>query len=432
MINNQTHPFGPGGTVHSKGSVSRSDIDRAVAQVYSESDTQAGLTNEALYAQLGQRLQGQLDLFSRTEPLGNKQVRYNKAKRTARWAQQTLKVNGLIENVSRGRWRMTREGRKRLTRPLRGYMLLAFNTALGVGIWGDCRDMAEGLQEDITLCLTSPPYPLHKQRAYGNVAEGEYVDWLCAALEGVIERLCPGGNLVLILGNDIFESKSPARSLYIERLTLALVERFGLSLMDRLIWHNAAKPPGPVHWASIKRCQLNVAYEHVLWFSNDPHQAIADNRRVLQPHTERHKRLLAQGGVSVSRTSADGAYGVRAGQSYANATEGKIPRNVLSYGHTCASQRKYKARAAGLGLPVHGAPAPLELGRFLVNFLSDETGLDVDPMAGSFTFPLAAELEGRRWVASERMGEYTLGGATRFEQFFGFEANTDLRQLLNR
>ena len=73
--------------------------------------------------------------------------------------------------------------------------------------------------------------------------------------------------MALSLSNDIFEQGSPARSLYLERLTIALEDRLGLRLMDRLIW-KSNKPPGPYQWASKERMQLNTAYEPVLWFSN--------------------------------------------------------------------------------------------------------------------------------------------------------------------
>jgi hypothetical protein len=46
------------------------------------------------------------------------------------------------------------------------------------------------------------------------------------------------------ISNDIFIAKSPARSLYRERLVLALHDRLGLWKMDELIWENKSKPQG--------------------------------------------------------------------------------------------------------------------------------------------------------------------------------------------
>lgn len=84
-------------------------------------------------------------------------------------------------------------------------------------------------------------------------------------------------------------------------------------------------------------------------------------------------------------------------------------------GHTCASQRRYKRLASQSGLPVHGAPMPVSLARFLIRFLCPDDGLVADPMAGSMTTAEAAELEGRHWFCCERYLEYLAGGALRFK-----------------
>src|SRR3546814_19481809 len=92
--------------------------------------------------------------------------------------------------------------------------------------------------------MTSPPYPLAKPRRYGNVTEAQYVDWLCKTLEPVIKLLVPGGSICINVGNDVFMPNSPARSLYRERLIVALHDRFGLPKIDELTWE-APKAPRP-------------------------------------------------------------------------------------------------------------------------------------------------------------------------------------------
>lgn len=63
---------------------------------------------------------------------------------------------------------------------------------------------------------------------------------------------------------------------------------------------------------------------------------------------------------------------------------------------------------------------PLKLAEFLVTFLSEPGDLVVDGFAGSFTTARAAENLGRRWIATDIMAEYVMGGAVRFEQAQGF------------
>lgn len=303
--------------------IERSAIDTAVTRTYAEHG--GALTNAELYEAVAEDLGLQMELFT-----GASEGRdYNANARAARWSQQTLKTQGLIERVDRGRWRITAEGKHKLRRPVRGMHLVAFSTDLGVAVWGDCRDVIARIDERVTLCVTSPPYPIAKGRAYGRIAAEQYVDWLCGVLEGVVARLAPGGSIVLVLGNEVFENGCAARVPYIERLTLALIDRLGLWKMDALIWHNPSKAPGPVQYASKQRVQLNAGYETLLWLTNDPDQVRADNRRVLQPHSARHTALMAAGGEVRETCSQDGAYRLRPGRSFANVTPGRIPRNVL-------------------------------------------------------------------------------------------------------
>jgi len=378
------------------------------------------LSNDELYRVAVGRAGLDRTELAKTSPVGRDAQPRSLLKRRIRWHQQTLRHMGILHKVdgSRGIWELTELGRSRLRAIKDGAAVVACSTDLGVAIWANCSTVFARWNEPIFLALTSPPYPLRTPRAYGNPPVGDYVDFVCSTLEPIVRNLVPGGNVALSLG-DVFEPGLAAKSTYIEELTLALRQRLGLFLMNRIVWASN-KPPGPVQWASKKRVQLNEGYEFVLWFCNDPGQCIADNRRVLEPHAPAHLRLMASGGERGSRRSGDGAYRIREG-SFANVTAGRIPRNVFSIANQCASQRAYKRRAIELGLQTHGAPMPLSLARKLVRFLSDVDQLVVDPFAGSLTTAVACELEGRRWVATERVYDYVRGGAERFAAADGFD-----------
>jgi len=391
-------------------------IRQAVTAVYAEAGDRA-LNNDELYNRVADKLDMPAEAFNSREKIGRDGTLHSKAARTARWQQQTMRLRGLLEKVQgeRGTWQLTGKGKAKLTAAPAGQVLVAFSTELGVALWCDMKDGIQTLDDQITLYLSSPPYPLAKSRAYGNVGEQQYVDWLCQQIEGVVRCLRPGGSIVLNLSNDIFNKGQPDRSLYIERLVLALTDRFGLSLMDRLIWSNPSKAPGPVQWASLHRYHLNTGYEPVLWFTNDPTRVIANNQAVLQPHSERHQALIDRGGERRTTNNADGAYRLRAGRSFARATEGTIPKNVLEIGHRCRSQQAYKNYCRQHGLPVHGAPMPYRLVDLLVRWLSNKGDLVADGMAGSLTVPLAAETHERYWWAFDLNAEYLLGGMSRFD-----------------
>ena len=379
------------------------------------------LTNNELYRMAASRAGIDAALLDEKAPIGRAGLKRSIVKRAIRWHQQTLRQLGLIEHVegSRAVWELTEAGRQKLRKVRDGVAVLGFSTDLGVAIWSNCNRVFDRWDEPIFLALTSPPYPLRTPRAYGNPPIEEYIDFICRIIEPIVRNLVPGGNVALSLSNDIFESKSPARSLYLEKLTIALCERLGLHLMDRLVWESN-KPPSPLQWASKERMQLNAGYEPVLWFCNDPINCIADNRRVLEPHTEAHKKLIAKGGEQRIASNGDGAYRIHHG-SYGNPTEGRIPRNVVHVSNHCASQRAYKRMAKALGLQAHGATMPLEFARKLIKFMTDVGQLVVDPCGGSMTTSLACELEGRAWATTDVVFDYVRGGAERFAQFRGYD-----------
>lgn len=393
------------------------DLFKSVQQAYAK----GAVSNDKLYDHLvSEGVLTSTDFEERT-PVGRSGKKYQCTKRRVRWIQQTLRQAGLLESAGRrGHWQLTPAGRSGLSPAAPNRVLVAFCTKLGVALWADCHQAFAGLDEPLHLIFTSPPYPLAKARAYGNVSEIQYVDWLCGALEPVVKKLVRGGSLVLNISQDIFVHKSPERSLYPERLLLALNDRLGLKLLDRNVWTNPCRPPGPIQWASKSRVHLNAAWEPVYWLSNDPHLVRANNQRVLEPHSEAHLKLIARGGETSARVSGDGAHRVRVG-AYGRETAGRIPRNLQSVRHNCADQDRYKAYCRAHGLPTHGASMPLKLAKMYVEFLTEPGDLVADPFGGSMTTAKACEELGRQWITAEMMGQYLQGAASRFHGFEGFE-----------
>lgn len=379
--------------------------------------------NSDLYLAVARKAGIPPEQFNEREPVGKAGQKHNLLKRKIRWYQQDLKHRGLVERVDgeRGLWQLTDAGEKKLRKIQSNAAMLAYSTDLGLAIWGDAAHVMRNWDEPITLAITSPPYPLRKQRAYGNPKASEYVDFICTAMEPVVKNLVKGGSVVINVSNDIFDEGMPSRSLYLERLVLALHDRLGLHMMDRLVWSNPSKPPGPIQWASKTRQQLNVGYEMIYWFTNSPMDCKANNRRVLEPHTEKHLKLM-KAGEQRSVANSDGAYVLKVG-SYAGATDGRIPKNVIMRGHRCPYQAAYKRTARSLGLPVHGAPFPVSLVRFLMEFLTEVDDLIVDNFSGSQTTPEVAEMLGRRWLAVDNIWEYLRGGAERMRKYSGYQLN---------
>jgi len=382
---------------------------KAVVDEYVSAD--GGLNNTTLYDRVSTKLDIDDSLY--VHPVGKAQTRRNLFHRRIRWCQQSLKQSKYLKQITRGTWELTNYAKTELHSIKAGQRIIAMSTELGICIWSQSdavfRDI---IDEPIHLVLTSPPYPLKISRAYGNVCQSEYVDFICRSLEPVIAKLATGASIVLNLSNDIFEDRSPARSTYLERLVVALEDRFGLSKMDLIPWVSN-KPPGPVAWASKKRYQLNTGYEPILWFCNDPHRCYADNRRVLKSHTKSHQRFVENGGIKSEAKHGDGVYRKRAG-AYSKVTDGRIPRNVLEYSNYCESGRAVNQYARQLGIPPHAAKMPLSLANFLIQYLSRPGDLVADLFAGTLTTAQASEQNNRRWVCSEKVWEYIRQSFIRF------------------
>lgn len=399
------------------------ELFQHVAEVY-KANPEDVVDNARLYAAVARRAGISEDALNARAPVGGAGALRSLVKRAIRWQQQTLKQMGVIERVpgARGAWRLSEKMRSGLHAARPGVTLLAFSTDLGLALWGTSPDAIARLEEPVELVLTSAPYPLRQPRAYGNPSCAEYVDFICRVLEPIVPKIAATGSLVLNLSNDVFHERSPARSTYLERVTIALEDRLGLQLMDRIIWQNRSKAPGPIQWASKARNQLNVCWEPCLWLAPDPLRCKADNRRVLEPHSDRHLKLIAGGGEKRQAVYGDGAYRIRPG-SYAAETAGRIPRNVIEFGHACSINRAHRAVLKGLGLPTHGAGWPLSVPDFFIRFLTEPGDLVLDLFGGRCMTGLAAEMNGRRWLCVEQVLEYVRGGAELFRPFNGFWMN---------
>lgn len=391
--------------------LSQLDLFQAVADVYSESDTP--LPNHEVYKRLITRLRLPEDVLKSKSVVGNSS--YNDFKRKVRWFQQTLKQAGVLTRTegTRGSWCTAKKKESDLDKIMPNLSVIGFSTKLGVAIIGYSESFFAKFNEPTHLILTSPPYPLARARKYGNVSEAEYVDWICATIEPVVKNLVDGGVLTLNISNDIFMEHSAARSLYRERLVLALYDRLGLFKMDEIPWVNFSKPPGPIQYASKRRVQLNVGWEPIYYFTNNPDKVIADNRRVLQPHSKEQLKLIERGGEKKAAVKSDGAYRIYEG-SFGNKTEGTIPKNVIIAGTSCAENRKYKRDAEALGYHSHGAMMPDKVASTLIKLFTDENELVVDPFGGSIRTGRTAERLNRRWVCVDPVVDYVMGGATRF------------------
>lgn len=272
----------------------------------------------------------------------------------------------------------------------------------------------------VQLVFTSPPFPLCREKAYGNLRGTAFADWLAGFARPLAEYLTPDGSIVLEIGNG-WEPGQPVQSTAGLRALLAFQEAAGLHLCQEFICYNPARLPTPAEWVTVRRVRVKDAFTRVWWLSPTPHPK-ADNRRVLTDYSASMRKLLEKGTYTGGRRPSEHHIGER---SFLTDNGGAIPPNVLippadddglavlPIANT-RSNDPFAARCKAQGLPVHPARMPPALVKFFIEFLTDPGDLVFDPFAGSNTTGVVAEELGREWLAVEANPEYAAASEVRF------------------
>lgn len=340
--------------------------------------------------------------------IGTRQT--NVFEHAVRWAQQKARLSGLMERIGPQHWTLTGTGRKALRAARPGLVITIFTTDRGAALWGSCSDAAALINDgSVALIMTSPPYPLLSQKAYGNQAEKSYVDWLLAEIEKWPRILSKHGSLVLNLG-DAWRPGAPHLSTYQERLLVRLEDDLGFRLCQRFAWHNPSKMPVPAEWVTVRKVRVKPSIEQIFWLSQADHP-YADNRQVLEPYSASMIRRIQQGGET-TRTTRPSGYELRPG-AFASDNGGAIPGNLIIASNT-ASRGAYQDGCRLEDLPIHPARFPEAIPEFFIKMLTRNNDLVFDPFGGSSTTGAVAEKLGRNWITSDQALDYVLGARHRF------------------
>jgi DNA modification methylase len=334
---------------------------------------------------------------------------------------------GLLESPEPGWWSATSKGSDGLRMGRRGMVITVFVTDRGEARWGYCEDAVQFLSDgEVNLILTSPPYPLHRQKGYGGEDHRTWLSTMRDRAATWVRVLAHDGSLVINLGQE-WRAGAPVVPPLGERLLLSLIDDLGLHLCQTLFWENPSKMPAPAEWVTIRRERLTPSVERLYWLSRSPHPN-ADSRRILRPYSDRMRARLRTGGDHKvqSRPSghemAQGAFGRDNGGSIAHALLDESSLTDLVRLANTNSNEDYIKRCKSAGLPVQPARMPSGLADVMVLFLTEPDDLVYDPFAGSLTTAAAAERHGRRWVADECSLSYLAGSQFRFDSSTGFKS----------
>jgi len=285
-----------------------------------------------------------------------------------------------------------------------------YKTDLGHAYVGDALNyLAEIEDSTIDLVMTSPPFALRRQKAYGNVEESEYVNWIKPFGKEVFRVLKDSGSFVLDLGG-AYKSGKPSRSLYNFRVLMCLCDDVGFQLAEDFYWFNPAKLPSPIEWVNKRKIRAKDAVNTVWWFSKTEWPK-ADVRNVLVPYSDRMKKLISDPENFYSPQKRPSGHDI--GANFGKDNGGAIPSNLLSIPNT-DSNSSYLRLCKEIGLERHPARFPEDLPMFFIKMLTDVGDTVIDIFAGSNTTGSVAEKLGRKWIAFDTSQEYLKTSILRF------------------
>jgi site-specific DNA-methyltransferase (cytosine-N4-specific) len=287
---------------------------------------------------------------------------------------------------------------------------LAYQSGLGEAWIGDSLELLRGLDDDsIDLVITSPPFALQRQKAYGNKDQAEYISWLSEFAKAVHSKLKPSGSFVLDLGG-AYQKGVPSRSLYNFRIPIHFCDDLGFFLAQEFFWNNPSKLPSPIEWVNKRKLRAKDSVNTIWWFGKTEWPK-ADISKVLAPYSDRMKRLLRDPDTFYRPKARPSGHDI--GKGFAKDNGGSIPSNLLQVANS-ESNGSYLRGCKTIGIKAHPARFPAKIPEFFIRFLTDPNDMVVDIFAGSNTTGQAAETLGRRWRSFELDPEYVAASAFRF------------------
>jgi site-specific DNA-methyltransferase (cytosine-N4-specific) len=286
----------------------------------------------------------------------------------------------------------------------------AYTTHNGAAYCGDSRELLKQLPDNsLDLVLTSPPFALQRQKAYGNRDQAEYLDWMMDFAVLVHAKLKPTGSFVMDVGGS-YQKGVPARSLYHLRLPIRFCDEVGFFLAEDFYWFNPAKLPSPIEWVNKRKLRAKDSVNNLWWFSKTEWPK-ADVSKVLVPYSGRMLKLMEDPDKFYKPGMRPSGHDI--GRGFAKDNGGAIPSNLLQISNT-ESNGGYVAGCKLVGSDRHPARFPAKLPEFFIRFLTDPGDTVLDIFAGSNTTGQVAEAEGRTWMAFEERLDYLAASVFRF------------------
>jgi len=304
----------------------------------------------------------------------------------------------------------------------------AFRTERGEAIIGDSMDVLRDLSmESVDLIITSPPFALLREKAYGNLDQSKYVDWLLGFAPLVHRVLKKTGSYVIDLGG-AYQRGVPVRSVYQFRVLLHHIDDYGFHLAEEFYWHNPSKLPSPIEWVNKRKLRAKDSVNTVWWLSKTEWPK-ANVSNVLAPYSDRMKKLLEDPDAFYKPKERPSGHHI--GKGFGKDNGGAIPPNLLQFPNS-ESNGNYMRLCKLFDLPAHPARFPRALPNFFIKFLTDLNDTVVDIFGGSGTTGEVCEQLGRLWKTIDLEPAYVKASVFRFVADRSDNEVSALLQLLHQ
>lgn len=243
-------------------------------------------------------------------------------------------------------------------------------------IHGDCEAVLKGFPDNsIDLIFTSPPYADRRQKTYGGVKPGDYVDWFLPKAEQFLRVLKPTGTFILNIKERVVDGE---KHIYVIELILKMRQQ-GWLWTEEFVWHKKNSYPGK--WPN----RFRDNWERLLQF-NKQKKFNMYQEAVVVPIGDWAKDRLA----NLSETDKirdESKVGSGFGKNVSNwlGRDKVYPTNVIHMATECANKN-------------HSATFPIDLPAWFIKLFTKEGDIVLDPFVGSGTTALAAIQLGRKHV----------------------------------
>lgn len=252
---------------------------------------------------------------------------------------------------------------------------------------GDALELLPELpRSSVDLFFTSPPYA--DQREYSRIHPDRYVEWFLPFARAMFDATSETGSLALNIKNRVANSGplKGQRHPYVYELVLAL-QHMGWRWIETYIWAKPNAVPGK--FGPRTKDSFEYVYHFARgaqpYFNLDPIRVPykADAAEIARRQRDTNGRRTTEAGFGRDRT-----------KTYRNG--GADPGNVVSVSQTYNQHRGV----------AHTAAMPEGLAEFFVKALSPESGVVIDPFAGSGTTVVVGRRLGRNAGGFELHEQY--------------------------